>query len=71
MLRFVWRLTHPVAPESSLPAWQRLTSELMHWMLYLMVLLTTFNRLALRVVSAVVALILLFVSISHAKRRGW
>lgn len=41
VLRFVWRLTHPVAPESSLPAWQRLTSELMHWMLYLMVLLTT------------------------------
>jgi cytochrome b561 len=41
LLRFVWRLTHPVAPESSLPAWQRLTSELMHWTLYVMVLLTT------------------------------
>jgi cytochrome b561 len=41
VLRFVWRLTHPVAPESSLPSWQRLTSELMHWMLYVMVLLTT------------------------------
>ena len=24
VLRFVWRLTHPVAPESSLPPWQRL-----------------------------------------------
>jgi hypothetical protein len=23
----LWRLTHPVAPESSLPAWQRITSE--------------------------------------------
>jgi cytochrome b561 len=41
LLRFAWRLTHPVAPESSLPAWQRVTSELVHWMLYVMVLLTT------------------------------
>jgi len=39
--RFMWRLTHPVAPESSLPAWRRLTSEVVHWMLYVMVLLTT------------------------------
>ena len=28
VLRFMWRLTHPVAPESSLPPWQRLSSEL-------------------------------------------
>lgn len=41
VLRFVWRLTHPVAPESSLPAWQRVSSELVHWVLYVMVLLTT------------------------------
>lgn len=41
VVRFAWRLTHPVAPESSLPAWQRLTSEGVHWMLYVMVLLTT------------------------------
>lgn len=41
VLRFAWRLTHPVSPESSLPVWQRLTSELVHWMLYAMVLLTT------------------------------
>src|ERR1700751_6108700 len=41
VLRFGWRLTHPVAPESLLPAWQRLTSEVVHWMLYLMVLATT------------------------------
>lgn len=41
LLRFAWRLTHPVAPESSLPAWQRLSSEVVHWMLYVMVLLTT------------------------------
>lgn len=38
--RFVWRLTHPVAPESSLPAWQRLTSEAVHWLLYALVLAT-------------------------------
>jgi len=41
VLRFVWRLMHPVAPESSLPAWQRLGSELVHWLLYILVLATT------------------------------
>ena len=41
VLRFVWRLTHPVAPERSLPAWQRLSSELVHWLLYILVLATT------------------------------
>ena len=41
MLRFVWRLTHPVAPESSLPPWQRLSSEAVHWLLYALVLATT------------------------------
>src|SRR4051812_14967636 len=41
VLRFAWRLTHPVAPESSLPPWQRLSSEVMHWLLYLLVLATT------------------------------
>ena len=43
VLRFVWRLTHPVAPESSLPGWQRLSSELVHWLLYILVLATTFS----------------------------
>jgi len=43
VLRFAWRLTDPVAPESSLPAWQRLSSEMVHWMLYVMVLLTTLS----------------------------
>jgi len=42
-LRFAWRLTHPVAPESALPAWQRLSSEAVHWLLYLLVLLTTLS----------------------------
>jgi cytochrome b561 len=41
LLRFAWRLTHPVLPESSLPAWQRLTSEAVHWALYVAVLATT------------------------------
>ena len=41
VLRFAWRLTHPVAPESSLPPWQRLSSEVVHWMLYVLVLATT------------------------------
>jgi len=41
VLRFAWRLTHPVAPESSLAPWQRLGSEAMHWLLYIVVLATT------------------------------
>jgi cytochrome b561 len=40
-LRFFWRITHPVAPASSLPVWQRLISEAMHWLLYALVLATT------------------------------
>src|SRR6266478_8022710 len=41
VLRLAWRLTHPVAPESSLPPWQRLSSEAIHWLLYVLVLATT------------------------------
>lgn len=41
VLRFAWRLTHPVAPENSLPPWQRLSSEVVHWLLYVLVLATT------------------------------
>jgi cytochrome b561 len=41
VLRLVWRLIHPVAPENSLPPWQRLGSEAVHWLLYLLVLATT------------------------------
>ncbi len=43
VLRFIWRLTHPVAPESSLPPWQRLSSEVVHWMLYVLVLATALS----------------------------
>lgn len=41
VLRFIWRLTHPVAPESNLPGWQRVSSEAVHWLLYAVVLATT------------------------------
>ena len=41
VLRFVWRLTHPVAPESYLPAWQRVSSEAVHLLLYPVVFVTT------------------------------
>jgi cytochrome b561 len=43
VLRLLWRLTHPVAPEAKLPAWQRVGSELVHWLLYIVVLLTTIS----------------------------
>jgi cytochrome b561 len=41
VLRLVWRLTHPVAPDSSLTPMQRLGSEAVHWILYALVLATT------------------------------
>jgi cytochrome b561 len=41
VLRLAWRLTHPVAPDSSLPSWQRVGAEAMHWLLYVLVLATT------------------------------
>ena len=43
VIRLAWRLAHPVAPESSLPPWQRLSSEAVHWALYVLVLATTFT----------------------------
>ena len=41
VVRLVWRITHPVAPESSLAPWQRITSEVVDWALYALVLATT------------------------------
>jgi cytochrome b561 len=41
VMRFLWRLTYPVASESSLLPWQRLSSEAVHWLLYALVLATT------------------------------
>jgi cytochrome b561 len=43
VLRLVWRLTHRVAPESSLEPWQRSAAETMHWLLYVLALLTTIS----------------------------
>ena len=43
VVRFGWRLTHPVAPESLFLPWQRITSEAVHWLLYILVLLTTLS----------------------------
>jgi cytochrome b561 len=40
-LRFFWRVSHPVAPAASLPAWQQLISEAVHWLLYALVFATT------------------------------
>jgi cytochrome b561 len=41
VLRFFWRIIRPVAPASSLPAWQQLISEAVHWLLYVLVFATT------------------------------
>jgi cytochrome b561 len=41
VVRLAWRLTHPVAPESSLAPWRRLSAEAVHWLLYALVLATT------------------------------
>jgi cytochrome b561 len=41
VLRLIWRLTHRIAPENSLAPWQRVSYEALHWMLYVLVLLTT------------------------------
>jgi cytochrome b561 len=43
VLRFLWRVTHPVAPDSSLPRWQRVGAEALHWLLYILVFITTMS----------------------------
>ncbi len=43
ILRLSWRLFHPVAPADTLPRWQRLTSESVHWLLYGMVFATAMS----------------------------
>ena len=43
LLRLVWRLTHRVAPDRSLAPWQRIASRTLHWLLYVLVLLTTIS----------------------------
>ena len=43
VVRLVWRLTHRVAPEGSLEPWQRSAAEAVHWLSYVLVLLTTIS----------------------------
>jgi cytochrome b561 len=43
VVRLAWRLTHRVAPDASLAPWQRIVSEILHWLLYVLVLLTTIS----------------------------
>jgi len=41
VLRLIWRLMHPVAPEASLTPWQRVGSGALHWLLYVSVAATS------------------------------
>ena len=43
VVRLLWRLAYAVAPDATLPAWQRTSAEAVHWLLYLLVLVTTFT----------------------------
>ena len=43
VVRLLWRLTHPVEPAPELLRWQRVTSEAVHWSLYLLVFVTTLS----------------------------
>ena len=43
VVRLLWRFTHPVAPATELPRWQRVASEAVHWVLYLLVFVTTLS----------------------------
>jgi cytochrome b561 len=41
LVRFLWRLSHPVPPEPALPRWQHLGSTALHLSLYGLVIITT------------------------------
>ncbi len=41
VLRFAWRLSHPVPAAVGLPRWQSVASECVHWLLYASVFGTT------------------------------
>ena len=43
VLRLAWRLGHPVAADPGLKAWQRIASQATHWLLYALVLASTFT----------------------------
>ncbi len=48
ILRFAWRLLHPVAPVDTLTRSQRGMSESVHWLLYGLVFAVTINASSLR-----------------------
>lgn len=41
LFRLAWRLSHRVPPDPSLSTYQRIISEAVHWLIYVLVLLTT------------------------------
>lgn len=41
LIRYLWRLANPVPPAPDLPAWQRASSEMVHLLLYALLLVTT------------------------------
>lgn len=43
LVRYLWRLANPVIPAPGLPAWQRASSELVHLLLYALLLCTTLS----------------------------
>lgn len=43
VVRWLWRITHPVAADFSLPRWQRNASRAVHSLLYLLVFVTTLS----------------------------
>lgn len=43
VVRVFWRLAHPVAPAPELPRWQRIVSEAVHYLLYVLVFVTTLS----------------------------
>lgn len=43
VVRLLWRLAHPVAPDGSLSRVQRVASEMVHWLLYALVFVTTLS----------------------------
>lgn len=41
LVRFAWKIAHPVAPAPGLPRWQITAATAMHWALYVVVFVTT------------------------------
>lgn len=43
LVRYLWRLANPVIPASGMPVWQRASSEVVHFLLYALLLCTTLS----------------------------